>query len=174
MTPFHRADAPIAAESHQLSGSLQCACLQHDGDTLLVACSGKGLVMLEFVDRPLSDDRIARLVRERFPDCTASICAMTVEQVAALPLHLVGTAFQCRVWRALLTLAPGEVCHYQDIAAHIGSGARAVGSAVARNRIAMMIPCHRVVPSAGGTGQYRWGAQRKARLLEQESARRVA
>ena len=89
-----------------------------------------------------------------------------------LPLDVQGTAFARRVWRALTKLAPGETATYAQIAAAIGrpGAARAVASACAANPAALAIPCHRVVPAAGGSGGYRWGAARKRALLEAESA----
>lgn len=89
-----------------------------------------------------------------------------------LNLAVEGSDFQKTVWRALLDIPFGEQATYQDIAKHIGQdkASRAVGSAIARNRLALLIPCHRIVPSSGGTGNYRWGANRKCDLLEAEQA----
>ena len=81
-----------------------------------------------------------------------------------------GTDFQKSVWRALLEIPFGQQASYKEIATQIGQpgASRAVGSAVAANPIALLIPCHRVVPSSGGTGNYRWGPDRKLALLEAE------
>ncbi len=81
-----------------------------------------------------------------------------------------GSVFQRRVWRALLEIPPGATASYGKIAAVIGrpGAARAVGQAVGANPIALLIPCHRVVKSSGGLGGYRWGAERKHRLLALE------
>ena len=83
-----------------------------------------------------------------------------------------GTDFQKLVWRTLLEIPPGSKVSYSAIATSIGrpKACRAVGSAVGANPIALLIPCHRVVPASGGTGNYRWGADRKRVLLEIESA----
>lgn len=83
-----------------------------------------------------------------------------------------GTEFQKCVWQALLEVPFGTRVHYQDIAKKIGKpkAARAVGSAIAANPIAVLIPCHRVVPSSGSTGNYRWGRDRKRVLLDAERA----
>ena len=80
-----------------------------------------------------------------------------------------GTSFQKAVWRELSSLKTGETQTYGEIAARLGNGkwARAVGSACALNQHAMVIPCHRVL-SAKGLGQYKWGINRKANLLEWE------
>ncbi len=91
---------------------------------------------------------------------------------APLPLDLVGTAFQWRVWQALLEIPAGETVSYQELAERLGmpSSTRAVASAVAANRAAVLVPCHRVVRSDGSLGGYRWGLPRKQALLEQERA----
>jgi AraC family transcriptional regulator of adaptative response/methylated-DNA-[protein]-cysteine methyltransferase len=88
-----------------------------------------------------------------------------------LSLDVQGTAFARRVWRALTELGPGQTATYAQIARAIGrpGAARAVGSACAANPVALAIPCHRVVPAGGGTGGYRWGAERKRRLLAGEA-----
>ena len=83
-----------------------------------------------------------------------------------------GTNFQKSVWRALLDIPAGGTASYKKIATLLGkpNASRAVGSAVAANPIALLIPCHRIVPSSGGTGNYRWGPVLKQTLLEAESA----
>jgi AraC family transcriptional regulator of adaptative response/methylated-DNA-[protein]-cysteine methyltransferase len=87
-----------------------------------------------------------------------------------LPLDLRATAFERRVWSALQRIPPGSRATYSEVAAMIGAprAARAVAHACATNPVAIVVPCHRVVPAAGGTGQYRWGAARKAALLDAE------
>lgn len=88
-----------------------------------------------------------------------------------LPLDVCGTAFQWQVWRALQQIPSGETRSYADIARAIGQPAavRAVAQACARNPVCLVVPCHRVVPKSGGTGGYRWGKARKARLLHAEA-----
>ena len=92
---------------------------------------------------------------------------------AGLPLDIRGTAFQQRVWQALRTIGPGETVSYAELARRIGapSAARAVAGACAANRLAVAIPCHRVVRGDGGLAGYRWGAGRKQDLLAREAAR---
>lgn len=87
-----------------------------------------------------------------------------------LPLALEGTAFQLAVWRQLMTIPAGQTATYQSVACAIGNSraARAVGSAVAANPIAIMIPCHRVIRSNGALGGYAGGSWVKAVLLELE------
>lgn len=93
-----------------------------------------------------------------------------------LRLHLRGTNFQIKVWEALLRIPPGEATCYEGLAASIGQpqAARAVGSAVARNPVAYLIPCHRVLRKTGGFGNYRYGAARKQAMLLWESAPSLA
>ncbi|CAN5257695.1 hypothetical protein BH09GEM1_BH09GEM1_28430 [soil metagenome] len=91
----------------------------------------------------------------------------------ALPLDLRATAFQWQVWRALQRIPEGATRSYQAIATELGrpTAARAVARACASNRVAVLIPCHRVVRGDGGLGGYRWGIARKAALLAREGAR---
>jgi AraC family transcriptional regulator of adaptative response/methylated-DNA-[protein]-cysteine methyltransferase len=87
-----------------------------------------------------------------------------------LPLDLDGTDFQRRVWRALRAIPYGATWTYADLAREVGAprAARAVAAACAANRVALVVPCHRVVRGDGASGGYRWGAERKARLLAAE------
>ncbi len=87
-----------------------------------------------------------------------------------LPLDVQGTVFQKRVWEFLRTIPRGKVVSYTDVARGIGAPAavRAAASACARNRIGVLIPCHRVLRGTGELGGYRWGLPRKRRLLEME------
>jgi AraC family transcriptional regulator, regulatory protein of adaptative response / methylated-DNA-[protein]-cysteine methyltransferase len=91
----------------------------------------------------------------------------------AVPLDLQGTAFQMRVWQALRAIPAGETRTYAEVAAAIGqpSATRAVAGACARNKAALLVPCHRVVRTDGEPGGYRWGIERKRRLLEREGGR---
>lgn len=87
-----------------------------------------------------------------------------------LPLDLQGTAFQQRVWRYLQTIPRGETRSYAEVARAIGApgASRAVGSACGSNRVALLVPCHRVLRGDGGDGGYRWGVARKRQLLAME------
>ena len=89
----------------------------------------------------------------------------------SLPLDAEGTVFQKRVWAAVQTIPFGETRTYGDIARAIGRprAARAVGNALKDNPIAILIPCHRVVPVGGKTGRYAWGTRRKKQLLSHET-----
>lgn len=90
-----------------------------------------------------------------------------------LRLFLSGTNFQIKVWEALLQILPGSVVSYEDVAIHIGmpGASRAVGNAISRNPIPVLIPCHRVIRKSGEFGGYRWGASRKKALLGWEMAK---
>ena len=90
-----------------------------------------------------------------------------------LPLDIQATAFQWQVWKALASIPYGETRSYAEVARAIGrpAAARAVARACAANPVALAIPCHRVVPAAGGVGGYRWGAARKKALLARERPR---
>jgi AraC family transcriptional regulator of adaptative response/methylated-DNA-[protein]-cysteine methyltransferase len=148
---------------------------------LLVAATQRGLcsVMLGDDVSPL----VANLKRE-FPAATIEqgngelleYTETLIEQLEgglekkSLPLDPQGTAFQRKVWDVLRRIPIGQTRTYQAIAAELGrpSAVRAVARACASNRLAVVIPCHRVVRQDGGLGGYRWGMERKQRLLEQE------
>ena len=89
-----------------------------------------------------------------------------------LPLDLRGTAFQLKVWYALQEIPAGTTYSYSELAAKLGSPAatRAVARACATNRVAVLVPCHRVVGASGALAGYRWGMERKRVLLEKEGA----
>lgn len=81
-----------------------------------------------------------------------------------------GTDFQKQVWRALLKIKKGQTKTYAEVAQMIGkpTAVRAVASAIAKNNIAVLIPCHRVIRSDGSVGGYRWGSSLKKKILQQE------
>jgi AraC family transcriptional regulator of adaptative response/methylated-DNA-[protein]-cysteine methyltransferase len=87
-----------------------------------------------------------------------------------VPLDVQGTAFQQQVWALLRKIPPGRTRSYSEIAAELGNprATRAVAQACASNRIAVVIPCHRVVRNDGVLGGYKWGVERKKTLLERE------
>ncbi|MGB6521492.1 MAG: methylated-DNA--[protein]-cysteine S-methyltransferase [Candidatus Cybelea sp.] len=91
-----------------------------------------------------------------------------------LPLDIRASAFQMRVWKYLQSIPYGDVASYGEVAAAIGrpSAARAVGGAIARNTVALIIPCHRVIRESGALGGYRWGFERKRALLDLERSHR--
>lgn len=88
-------------------------------------------------------------------------------------LHLIGAPFQIKVWEALLRIPSGHVTTYSEIAGSIGSprAVRAVGTAVGRNPVSWLIPCHRALRKSGELGGYHWGLQMKRTMLAYEAAR---
>ena len=92
-----------------------------------------------------------------------------------LSVHLKGTNFQLKVWQALLELPSGSLTHYQGLATHIDapSASRAVGTAIGKNAIAYLIPCHRVIQKNGSFGNYRWLPERKAAMIGWESSQQT-
>lgn len=90
-----------------------------------------------------------------------------------IKLHLKGTAFQIKVWQALLHIPEGHLASYSHIAKNIqhATASRAVGSAIGSNPIGFIIPCHRVIKSVGGIGEYRWGQTRKAAMIGWEAGK---
>jgi len=154
---------------------------------LIMAATPRGVCLVEFGDDEAA--LVARLRRE-FPNATLASAtaeaapalddwmAALADHLAAgaprpdLPLDLRGTAFQIRVWRFLMSIKPGDVVSYTELADGIGAprAVRAAASACARNRIAVLIPCHRALRGDGGLGGYRWGLERKRALLDAERA----
>jgi len=92
------------------------------------------------------------------------------QKSAKYSLNLDGTDFQIKVWQALMKIPKGSTACYEDIAKAIGKpkAVRAVGTAVSKNKIAFLIPCHRIIRKNGDIGQYRWGATIKEKILKLE------
>ena len=145
---------------------------------MLVAATEKGVCCLAFNEGREGLERRfprAELVEagEDFRTLFAEVVA-AVEQpgsAPAIPLDVKGTAFQQRVWQALLEIPPGETRSYGELAAALGSpgASRAVGGANGANNIAVLIPCHRVVAHDGTLGGYAYGLEIKRELLRRES-----
>lgn len=151
--------------------------------SILVAASEKGICAILLGDDP---DTLAHDLQDRFAQAALISGDTQFEQWMArvvgfvdapqlgldLPLDVRGTAFQQRVWQALSEIPIGSTASYAQIARKIGAPAavRAVAQACAANRLAVAIPCHRVVRNDGALSGYRWGVQRKRVLLEREAA----
>lgn len=148
---------------------------------VLVAASDKGICEVALGDDPRALEAAlrvrfadARRTRDdaQFTQWVAAVVAAIDDPVACadLPLDIRGTAFQQRVWQALRSIAPGTTRSYAQVAAQIGQpgSARAVASACAANKLAVLVPCHRVVRGDGSVSGYRWGAARKRALLRRE------
>ncbi|HEY0876865.1 MAG TPA: bifunctional DNA-binding transcriptional regulator/O6-methylguanine-DNA methyltransferase Ada [Zeimonas sp.] len=150
---------------------------------IVVAQSDRGVCAILLGDDP---DALVRDLQDQFPRARLIGADAGFEQTVAcvvgfveapalgldLPLDVRGTAFQQRVWQALQAIPPGETLSYTQIAERIGTprAVRAVGQACAANRIAVAIPCHRVVRRDGDLSGYRWGVERKRALLQREAA----
>lgn len=137
----------------------------------------------------IADDRhsavsgVQRTIAGRIPDPVAA--RRGLDALAArlrgnwghpVKLDLAGTAFQREVWLALAEIGPGETITYGGLAGRIGrtaASARAVGSAVGANPVPVLVPCHRVLPAGGGTGNYRLGPALKKKLLAAECGGRA-
>jgi AraC family transcriptional regulator of adaptative response/methylated-DNA-[protein]-cysteine methyltransferase len=148
---------------------------------ILVASSPKGVAAILIGDAP---DMLIHELQDSFPNAQLvggdtdyeAVIAKVIGLVEAprfgvdLPLDIRGTAFQQRVWQALREIPTGETASYAEIAKRIGapSAARAVAGACAANKLAIAIPCHRVVRNDGAISGYRWGVERKRKLLEAE------
>lgn len=102
-----------------------------------------------------------------------AVAALFEGKQAQLPVELIGTAFQRRVWEALMKIPRGETRSYAQLATSVGRprATRAVARACAQNRLAVVVPCHRIVRGDGSPGGYRWGVPRKEDLLRRERAR---
>jgi AraC family transcriptional regulator, regulatory protein of adaptative response / methylated-DNA-[protein]-cysteine methyltransferase len=155
--------------------------------SVLVAASDKGVCAILFGEDPssLAEDLQARFPRARLVGGDRAFekwVAKVVGFVEAprlgldLPLDLRGTVFQRRVWKALQEIPIGSTASYSEVAKRVGAprSARAVAQACAANRLAVAIPCHRVVKSDGGLSGYRWGVERKRALLAREAKARPA
>lgn len=151
----------------------------------IMAASDKGVCCLEFGD---SKDQLRTRMKTEFPEprfdlvnanghadlfTWGNALVVFLETGAGLPdipLDIRGTDFEKQVWNALRTIPEGQVAGYSQLAEKVGraGAARAVGSACGRNRIAILIPCHRILRGDGQLGGYRWGLPRKQALLRIE------
>ncbi|HXT01318.1 MAG TPA: methylated-DNA--[protein]-cysteine S-methyltransferase [Elusimicrobiota bacterium] len=152
---------------------------------LLIASTARGLCSVEIGD---SDAALMKRLKARFPNAElrpdAKAAAVAAKALTAtlsgkpsnVKLDPRGTAFQRRVWDALREIPAGRTKTYGEVAREIGRprATRAVARAIATNCIALAIPCHRVVGASGRLSGYRWGPERKRRLLDLERARDAA
>lgn len=152
--------------------------------SILVARSDRGICAILLGGDP---DKLARDLQDSFPHANLIGGDVAFEQLIAkvvgfieapgigldLPLDVRGTVFQQRVWQALREIPPGRTASYTEIARRIGSpnAVRAVAHACAANKLAVAIPCHRVVRYDGALAGYRWGVERKRALLEKETGK---
>ena len=172
-------------EGLQLRTVIRPCCLGQ----VLIALTDRGVCAICFGEAPATVDRD---LRQRFPrarvlpaDPADADAARLADQVVALiddsggageiaiPLDLMGTVFQQRVWRALRDIPRGATTTYAQLARQIGAprAVRAVGTACGANPAAVIVPCHRVLRGDGGLGGYRWGLPRKRALLAREKSK---
>ncbi|AZF28059.1 Methylphosphotriester-DNA--protein-cysteine S-methyltransferase [Pseudomonas sp. R2-60-08W] len=151
--------------------------------SILVARSARGICAILLGDDP---NVLVESFQDQFPNANLiggdaefeALVATVVGYVEspgtgfALPLDIRGTVFQERVWQALRDIPAGTTETYAQVAARIGmpSATRAVANACGANKLAVAIPCHRVVRSDGSLSGYRWGVERKRKLIEREKA----
>lgn len=150
----------------------------------LVLLTERGICGLRFVAPDAVDAALAEVCSEwpasRLHRDTAATAAALQRALTGSggpqPLLVRGSRLQVQVWRALLTIPPGQLVSYGALADALGypRAARAVGSAIGHNPIALLIPCHRVLRANGAVTGYRWGAERKAALIAWEAAQRGA
>ena len=145
-----------------------------------VALSPKGVCALLFGEQ---EKKLTRDLRDAFPAARPATDGVLAPALAAardiaerpwgvfaMPLDIRGTDFQRRVWATLCTISPGTTVSYGEVAQRIGQpkALRAVAGACAANRLAIVIPCHRVLRLNGSLSGYRWGRERKLKLIEME------
>lgn len=153
---------------------------------IIAGLTARGVCHLQFVEAgmPSAAETALQLewpnaVLQRDDAAAAALAVRLFEPLSSpqpLSVLLKGTNFQIKVWEALLQVPPGALISYGDLAALTGNprAHRAVGTAMARNTIAVLIPCHRVIRESGDIGLYRWGETRKRALLVREAASRAA
>lgn len=149
---------------------------------LIIASTSKGICHIGFSDSEC--ESIADL-RRRFPNVEIRQKSDAIQKVVIpifnydwrdllqVKLHLKGTEFQLKVWRALLTIPMGHLSTYGAIADQIGKpkASRAVGTAIGNNPVAYLIPCHRVIQSSGAFGKYYWGDIRKKAIIDLDAVK---
>ena len=148
---------------------------------IIVASTKKGICYLAFADQ---EQDAFTVMQGQFPNAAFKQMVDMVQQnalyifthdwtkIQQIKLHLKGTAFQLKVWETLLKIPAGRLATYKSIADKLenGNAARAVGTAIGSNPVAYLIPCHRVIQSAGKIGGYHWGSNRKAAIIGWEAA----
>ena len=149
---------------------------------MLVASTSKGICHMAFGD---DEQKAFAELKQRFPHAGFRQMVDLIQQNALyifshdwtkldqIKLHLKGTDFQLKVWESLLKIPMGGLSTYTNIAQEINNpkALRAVGTAIGQNPVAFLIPCHRVIQSAGTFGQYHWGATRKTAIIGWEAAK---
>jgi AraC family transcriptional regulator of adaptative response/methylated-DNA-[protein]-cysteine methyltransferase len=145
----------------------------------LIGTTKRGICHLAFIDTNIKNS--IKEMKENWPKASFKSAPLETKKIFSkifkrsgskkISLVLYGTPFQVKVWEALLRIPEGNILSYGDLAKLTGSpgASRAVGSALAKNAIAYLIPCHRVIRETGDFGEYHWGSARKAALLSWET-----
>lgn len=169
--------------------AISYAALETPAGLMLLGATDRGICFAQFGE---SEEQLAETLRREFPSADVAPMGAPAHPDFArwvraidehlrgerpdlnLPLDLQATAFNLRVWKYLQTIPYGDVQSYGEVAAGIGrpTAVRAVGNAIGRNRVAVIVPCHRVIRESGALGGYRWGLERKRTLLDIERAHR--
>lgn len=145
----------------------------------LIAITNNKICYLSFVDKGQKNACIAEMKnfwhQSKFIEDSVNTRAIltqlfTTKKQTTFALLVKGTDFQIQVWRALLAIPSGKLVSYEAIAKQIGNGkaVRAAASAIAKNSISYLIPCHRVISKTGKIGKYRWGSARKKAIIAWE------
>lgn len=147
---------------------------------ILVASTQKGVCYLSFIEEEdLSIKKLKKLFENaRFINTTDDFQQNSLHffrqdwsNLTRIKLHVKGTGFQLKVWETLLKIPVGALSTYKDVASDVNTnGVRAVGTAIGCNPVAFLIPCHRVIQSAGTFGKYHWGIARKTAMIGWEAA----
>ena len=145
---------------------------------VLIMSTALGICGLAFSDK-IGNARAMQDMTQRWPytkfthdkNHATNLSARVFDFSGRINLHIIGSPFQIKVWRALLQIKAGQVVTYSDVATEIDqpSSVRAVGTAIGRNPISFLIPCHRVIQKSGGLGGYHWGFAVKKYLLAFEN-----
>lgn len=188
---YENSNTNLGATPKQLASkgegvSLSYGFMQTPLGLMLLAATDRGICFLQFGDseRELLNNlngtfsfatktECALKQRPEFKRWQSALCAYMEGKMStlSLPVDLRGTVFQQLVWKYLQTIPSGEVRSYKDVAQAIGkpTAARAVGTACGANPVAVLVPCHRVLRGNGALADYRWGVERKRKLLELEA-----
>jgi AraC family transcriptional regulator of adaptative response/methylated-DNA-[protein]-cysteine methyltransferase len=177
-TVLNRAEVKAATRDWHVDYSF----FQTQFGVCLVASTEKGISNILFADT--KKEALADL-KNRWPHATLQEKHLPLhtritqylkggKNSSPIPLHLIGTDFQIKVWQKLLSIDSGKTCSYKSIAEKMGDplSSRAVGTAIGANPVGYIIPCHRVLTSSGKLGGYHWGLPRKEAMLAYEATKK--
>lgn len=163
--------------------TIRWGCFESVFGPVIAMGTDRGICGMGFTSESNDEDTYADLARRwpnatfvKDPDAIRHLVDPALSMSGETKLHMIGAPFQLKVWEALLSIPSGHVTTYSEIAASIGSprAVRAVGTAVGRNPVSWLIPCHRALRKSGALGGYHWGLPVKRAILAWESAREDA